>query len=63
MKASITIGEKVHGDDRLLPQLDLTGQDGDLPVEIEISKERQVMYVHVNGQTVLRISRAQFKLT
>lgn len=39
------------------PQLDITQPEG--PVVIEVDHRRKVMYVHIEGFTVLRICRAE----
>lgn len=57
MKASKDEGDKI-----LLPCIDLTGEDGDLCVEVEIDHIRGVLYVHAQGQSVLRVCRSKFTI-
>lgn len=60
MMSSIAMPSITVSTQRALPQLDLTGEADDTPVTIEIDHKRKVMYIHVEGQTVLRICRAEF---
>ena len=43
-------------DKRIPPQLDITAPEW--PVEVEVDHRRNVLYVHAEGVTILRICRA-----
>jgi hypothetical protein len=49
---SETVGES---DRKIPPQLDITGPEGE--VQVEVDHTRGVMYVHLEGATILRICR------
>lgn len=56
MKNNNVAGVQVNqGTEFILPSIDIT--EPAYEVEIEIREDKKVLWVHVNGQTVLRICR------
>ena len=58
---AVTDGPRViHDDDCSLRMMDITAPEGD--VQIQIRPDGKILWVHIEGQTILRICRIEGKI-